>query len=57
MNDGCIYRHIVTCKLYQRLFDATHTDTKQLVVVYQSINDKRIWVLDADKFNERFEKV
>ncbi len=51
-----LYRHKPTGNLYEKLLDALDVDTKNPVVVYRSLSDKRVWVRDAVIFNERFEK-
>jgi len=52
-----LYRHIPTGNLYRVLFESVHVDTKESVVVYQSLKDQRIWVRGIARFIERFEKV
>ena len=54
MNALC--RHKPTGNLYEKLLDALDVETKNPVVVYRSLSDKRVWVRDAVIFNERFEK-
>lgn len=51
-----LYRHKPTGNLYEKLLDALDVEMKNPVVVYRSLNDKRVWVRDAVIFNERFEK-
>jgi hypothetical protein len=51
-----LYRHKPTGNLYEKLHDSIIVDTKQLVVVYRSLKDQRVYVRDTEIFNERFEK-
>jgi hypothetical protein len=45
-----IYRHVRTNGLYSVLCIATEESTERLVVVYQSLRDKKCWTRPMEEF-------
>jgi hypothetical protein len=62
-----IYRHYKTKTLYEHIGQATHSETNEELVIYQSVTTGRMWARPAEMFFgevevdgkmvKRFEKV
>ncbi|MBS4959227.1 MAG: DUF1653 domain-containing protein [Clostridiales bacterium] len=56
LKKGGIYRHFKG-NLYQVLFEATHSETMEEMVVYQALYGERgIWVRPKNMFMEKIER-
>ena len=56
LKKGGIYRHFKG-NLYQVLFEATHSETMEEMVVYQALYGERgIWVRPNNMFMEKIER-
>ena len=56
LKKGGIYRHFKG-NLYQVLFEATHSETMEEMVVYQALYGERgIWVRSKNMFMEKIER-
>ena len=56
LKKGGIYRHFKG-NLYQVLFEATHSETMEEMVVYQALYGERgIWVRPKNMFTEKIER-
>jgi hypothetical protein len=49
------YRHTKTGRIYEKLGEATHSETGESLVIYKNVHDKSIWARPKAMFEDTVE--